>query len=293
MELNVTRESVCTCQEVFSGTSEQPIDLDIALPDYCPDISRMLKCQAVPQITARSLTGERLTVEGSTIIRVFYADEEGRLRCCELSSAFSSEFDLKTTPQQPVVFTDIRVDFVNCRAVTRRRIDLHCAFTVTAHVWGEQRQELLTGLQGSGVHTRTVPIPVSNHLASVQQPIVLTEEFMPESGRAAPESILRFSAQGRVTDSRAVAGKMMIKGEMEVQVLYETDAAQGETDTAVFTLPFSQIVDMDGLDGDAVCSARLEVLSVQVRLESGNTSAVFEAELRGVLTVTASALPTI
>ncbi len=293
MELNVTRESVCTYQEVFSGTSEQPIDLDIALPDYCPDISRMLKCQAVPQITARSLTGERLTVEGSTIIRVFYADEEGHLRCCELSSAFSSDFDLKTAPQQPVVFTDVRVDFVNCRAVTRRRIDLHCAFTVTAHVWGQQRQELLTGLQGEGVHTRTVPIPVSNHLASVQQPIVLSEAFMPESGRTAPETILRFSAQGRVTDSRVVAGKMMLKGEMEVQVLYETDSARGETDTTVFTLPFSQVVDMDGLENDAVCSARLEILSVQVRLDSSNTSPVFEAELRGVLTVTAYRMQTI
>jgi hypothetical protein len=86
---------------------------------------------------------------------------------------------------------------------------------------------------------------------------------------------------------------MMVKGEMEVQVLYETDAARGETDTAVFTLPFSQIVDIDGLDSDAVCDARLEVLSVQVQLDSSSTSAVFEAELRGVLTVTAWRMQTI
>ena len=285
MELNVTRDAVCTCQEVFTGTSEQPIDLDIALPDYCPDISRMLKCQAVPQITVRSISGDRLTVEGSTIIRVFYGDEEGHLRCCELSSAFSSEFDLKTVPQQPIVHTDVRVDFINCRAVTRRRIDLHCAFTITAHVWGQRRQELVTGIQGEGVRTRTASLPVTGHIASVQQPFVLSEEFMPESGRAAPETVLRFSAQGRVTDCRVVAGKVIVKGEAEVLVLYETDSTKGELDTAVFTVPFSQIVDMEGADGETTCSARLELLSVQVRLNSKPSGAVFEAELRGVVTV--------
>ena len=55
MELNTMRETVYTYGEVFCGTSEQPVDLDIALPDYCPDIERILRCQAVPQIASRLL----------------------------------------------------------------------------------------------------------------------------------------------------------------------------------------------------------------------------------------------
>lgn len=289
MELNAVRELVCMYREVFCGTSEQPVDLDIALPDYCPDISRILKCQAVPQVTSRSLAGERLTVEGSTIIRVFYGDEEGILRCCELSSAFSADFNLRMQPEQPAVFTDIRVDFMNCRAVTKRRVDIHCAFTVTAHVWGQQRQELLTAARGCGVHTKNMELPVCCHIATVQQPISLTEEFMPESGRAAPETILRFSAEGRVHESKAVAGKMMVKGEVQVHVLYETDAVAGAVETVSYAIPFSQILDIDGLDPECICTTRLELLSVQVQLNEMDSTngAAFEAEIRGAVCVTA------
>ena len=71
MEFENIRETLYDFRPIFNGTSEQPIDLDVSLPDYCPDISRILKCHAVPQITSRMVVGDRLTVEGSTMIRIF------------------------------------------------------------------------------------------------------------------------------------------------------------------------------------------------------------------------------
>ena len=152
MDFQTEKESFCSLRELFSGSSEQPIDLDVTLPDYCPDISRILKCQVMPQITSRQIVGDRLNVEGSSLIRLLYVDEEGKgVRNCELTSAFSATFNLKQTPEQPIVFTSVRVDFINCRAITKRRIDLHGAFTVFARVLGMQREEILTDSSGAGV----------------------------------------------------------------------------------------------------------------------------------------------
>lgn len=289
MDLELVRVPITTYREVFCGNSEQPIDLDISLPDYCPDIARILKCQVAPQITARTIVGDRLTVEGSAIIRVFYADEErGALRCCELSSAFSADFNLRTAPELPSVFTETRVDFMNCRAVTKRRVDIHCAFTITAHVYGTQRQEVLTAAHGGGVRVRSAEVPACEHVGAVQQPITVDEEFTLESGRTPPETILRFCADGRITDVRTVANRVMVKGEFCIHVLYSTDAVTGQTDTVEYTVPFSQILDMEGLDDRCRCDARLELLSMQVQLnEADGGQVAFEAELRGAVCVIA------
>lgn len=286
MDLEMTRIPIAINRPVFSGSSEQPIDLDIALPDYCPDIARILKCQAVPQVTARSLVGDRLTVEGSTILRLLYADEGGALRCCELSSAFSTDFAVRTVPEQPAVFTNVRVDFMNCRAVTKRRVDIHCAFTVTVQVWARQAVELLQGASGGDIRVQTRTVQTCTHVGTVQQPISLSAEFAPENG-AQPETILYFSAAGTLTDRKQVADKWVLKGCVQLHVLYATDARTGDTCTIGYEVPFSTIVDLEGLDDGCASDVRLEVLSVQVQLRSGEGGTVFGAEIRGAVCVTA------
>lgn len=291
MEFENIRETLYDFRPIFNGTSEQPIDLDVSLPDYCPDISRILKCHAVPQITSRMVVGDRLTVEGSTMIRIFYADEEkDALRCCELNSAFSADFSLRTVPEQYVVFTDTKVDFMNCRAVTKRRVDIHCAFTITTQVWGADPREMLVEARGDGIQIKRTMIPVCAHVAAAQQPINLSEEFLPEPGHPAPETILYFAAHGMITDIKTIGDKLMIKGEVNVHVLYETDAVNGNTDSTDYIIPFSQVMDLEGIDETCDCNVKLELLSTQVQLNevNENSQTAFEAEVRGMLCVTAT-----
>ena len=46
--MTLNREVLSASEAVYDGCQEQPIDLDISLPDYCPDIQRVLKCQVNP-----------------------------------------------------------------------------------------------------------------------------------------------------------------------------------------------------------------------------------------------------
>lgn len=289
MNFELVQEPISVYREIFNGSSEQPIDLDVSLPDYCPDISRILKCQAVPQITSRNIVGDRLTTEGSTLIRIFYADENGSLRCCELSSAFSADFYLRTAPEAPSVFTDIQVNFMNCRAVTKRRVDIHCAFTIQARVWGVQQQTFLTAANGCGIRLKTVKVPACTHIATVQQPLSISEEFTLDHEHALPETILRFSADGTISDIKTIAGKIIAKGNLKINVLYETDALNGQTDSVSYTLPFSQVIDLNGMEEDCTCNVQLEILSAQVHLhELEGRGAAFEAEIHGALCATAT-----
>ena len=44
MEQKCLKTSVYVNDVIFSGSCEQAIDVDFTLPDFCPDIERVLKC---------------------------------------------------------------------------------------------------------------------------------------------------------------------------------------------------------------------------------------------------------
>ena len=65
MELKLNRETVPAAEVIFDGVQEQSVELDYILPDYCPDIFRLIRCDTSPVITEWSVNGDRLTYERS------------------------------------------------------------------------------------------------------------------------------------------------------------------------------------------------------------------------------------
>ena len=60
MEYKLQKEKCDICEKIFEGASEQPVDLDLSLPDYCPDVERILKCRICPGITSKILLATAL-----------------------------------------------------------------------------------------------------------------------------------------------------------------------------------------------------------------------------------------
>ena len=48
MEYKLKKDRIAVCEIAFDSFTELPIESDLLLPDYCPDIVKVLKCQARP-----------------------------------------------------------------------------------------------------------------------------------------------------------------------------------------------------------------------------------------------------
>ena len=71
---------------VLDTVAEQLADVDLTLPDYCPDIEKILKCTLIPKLQSKSLSGGQLRVDGSCVVNVLYVESTGKtIRCCEQS----------------------------------------------------------------------------------------------------------------------------------------------------------------------------------------------------------------
>ena len=84
MEFNQENRSFCTPSAVLDTVAEQLADVDLTLPDYCPDIEKILKCTLTPKIQSRTLSGGQLQIDGFCTVNVMYVESiKKSVRCCE------------------------------------------------------------------------------------------------------------------------------------------------------------------------------------------------------------------
>ena len=67
MECNVTKQAVSVNDIVYDGAVEQSLECDIVLPDYCPDIVKILKCELSCAVTSAQPEGPVLQLEGLAV----------------------------------------------------------------------------------------------------------------------------------------------------------------------------------------------------------------------------------
>ncbi len=270
MDYMLDREAMAVGEVIFDGCQEQPVDLNISLPDYCPDIQRILKCQIYPKIGSRSVSGDRLILEGGFTVKVFYLDPEGtRIRFCDSTDTFSAEIALKQTAENAKIEAFPRVEYINCRATSPRRLDIHGAFSVCAKVTAQGRSEVVSNIVGSDVEQQKKTMKVNNLAGFCQQQFSVDEILELGDGKPSADSILRTDAFAVLQDFKVSAGKLMIKGEVCVKFLYDgTDENSSEPEAVEFTIPFNQMLDCTGVTENSLCDIRLEVVGIDAQIKN-------------------------
>ena len=75
-ELIKQTDSVYMTETLFDGQAEQGVELDHVLPDYYPEIFKIIKCITTPRIVSCSVNGDKLNYDISVSVRVLYCAEE-------------------------------------------------------------------------------------------------------------------------------------------------------------------------------------------------------------------------
>ncbi|MEE0957193.1 MAG: DUF3794 domain-containing protein [Ruminococcus sp.] len=267
MELLQESRAVCLPQAVLDTVAEQLADVDVTLPDYCPDIEKILKCTLTPKIQNRALSGGQLQIEGCCVVNVMYLEGEKKtVRCCEQNVNWSQSFAVRDTPENCVILTKTKSEYINCRALSPRRLVIHGAFSLYAKVIAPKKITLYTP-EDQDLELCRQPITCSALCSLCQEQFTVSEEIA-AGDKPAVESLLYSSVDASVTDVKAITGKLMLNGEISVRMFYLTDVETGQTAKTEYVVPFSQVLDCEGAEEESKNMIDCEVLSYDIRLKN-------------------------
>ena len=266
MEFRLNREAVPAEEIIYSGVQEQGVELDYILPDYYPDIVRLVRCDVIPVVSDWSVSGDRLTYELRCEIRLLYCGEDGsELRCVTQKQDYSKTVELGRSTDSPEVTLAAKSDHINFRAVNKRRLDVRGAVSVRISVRGERSQEVVSDAFGMNIQLKKAPVRFAANRLSAEKTVQLSEEVALSAAQPPVIDIVYRTCSAGECEMKTVSGKLLAKGEIKADILYScSSGGSSSLEPMSFTIPYSQILDMEGLDDTYECIVRAEVISCEL-----------------------------
>lgn len=272
----------------FCDSLEQAVDVDFTLPDYCPDISKIFKCHAVPRIVSKSVNGNTVTVDGNVIITVLYCDKDGKFCSYEYQYPFSKNVDISNDITGANVFCRVKCDYINCRAVTGRKVDIHGAVTVFLKVFKRNCNEVVCDIDDCNVELNRISAPATSPMGYAEKYLLIEEEIRIGTGQPAIESILKVNSAACVKETKIINDKVVAKGELTVCVLYCPEG-KGTPQAVKTVIGYSQIVDVDGITDNCECECKAEISSIEIKPKATSNGEIRCFALSGKILLTCEA----
>lgn len=265
MDFRINRETVPVSENVFDGVQEQGVEMDYILPDYYPDIFRLVRCEATPVITGYSISGDKLSYELRCDIKILYCSEGGSaLQCVTQRQNFSKTVELGRTGENFTARLTPKTDHINFRAVNKRRLDLRGAVSVKISVTGETAQEVISDAFGMNIQIKKTPVRFASKKITAEKTLQLSEEIEVPVTQPPVISIINTRCIVPECEKKMISGKLLAKGSAELKLLYSCEKDGGAVEPISFSMPFSQIIDIDGIDDTFDCTVTPEVVSCDI-----------------------------
>ncbi|NLZ46248.1 MAG: DUF3794 domain-containing protein, partial [Clostridiales bacterium] len=298
MDFKVNRETFTTSEVVLDTSFEQAVELDHILPDYYPDIFKILKCRIMPRIVSHSIIGDdvsqsgtkKLTFELVACVKVWYqSDNLKGISCIEQKMNFTKTVELAGNCENPLINICPKTDYVNCRVINQRRLDIRGAVSTKVKIVGEKKQSIIVDAFGGNVQLKKSFVTFPSKRLIAAKRITVIEEL--ELGVAKPPilSVIKSDCIISSSEQKVIANKLVTKGEAHINMLYTCNKDEGEGIEAMqFSIPFSQIIDIEGIDEHFEAFVDISSVSCDIMTKGVGETGEFECEL--VLLVNCTAL---
>ncbi len=278
MDCNVTKNNIYSCKTVYENFSEEKIDFDIVIPDYCAAAAKILKCEVQPAVSSKTVNGDRLITEGICTVTVMYADElTGAVKSVTETAPFSQNQALKEQLDVYRIKLKLRVSNVSCRLQNSRRISVKAIVGVASKVMGNVGMSVIDSVDDCDIETLFETAELCTYSGGGETDMRISGEI------AVSEQVLDvIKCDGciTVTDVKVIKDKVIIKGEAAVSCLYTVGEMIGDFDSVQSIIPFNEIIDVEGAEENSIGDAECEI--VGLRCEIGDMVMNVEIEARAV-----------
>lgn len=256
MELRILRDTLSAAGSCCTVKSEIPIETEILISDYLPQVFKIVKCFAKLVVLQKQLQSGRLNLEGYLRCIVYYQGEDGQGLCqTEQKLPFSKAVELPAMEYSTYsAVVGGETEFLNCRAVNQRRIEVRGAYELSASVYTQLQQETVIDVMGGGAQQKRTALAGVRCVASVDKLINAEGEFR---FHQPPAAVLDVTGAANLRELRLISGKAVLKGEIQAELAYRTGEERTLRSQQV-AVPFHHILDVDGLTEECNCFATLE-----------------------------------
>ncbi len=239
------------------------------VPDYCPDIARIIDTEGKVYLHSRELRDGKAEISGTVRVTVLYTpDGESGVRTLDFAMPFAAESDAKAMPECVLLVADTEPELLETRALNPRKVFTRCRLVTRLTGYRRGETEFCTDAETDAAlcvekrrevqHTTAL-----THIA--EKDFTFSDELDLSPGREGAAEILSSRVSVCVTETKVVGSKLILKGIFTVCLLYRS--LEGKCCSTSGELPFSQIMEVDGATEGCVASVRVQLTGTDIQVD--------------------------
>ena len=175
-------------------TIEQPIETELLIPEYCPDIIKILKCDVKNRVLAKRLKDQVLELELCAEITIFYCGEDN-----VISSVLTKYNYSKTIENKSFINNSFNVSVTNnnfnCRQTAARRVDVKGSVNINISINSFEAKEILFNIDREDVEQLKCNYETTSTIFTGEKQIIVEDELLLSSDKPDINYILRQNAK--------------------------------------------------------------------------------------------------
>lgn len=251
MELEFHEERLRFLAQTRCGRLCQELTAEMTVPETMPEIARVVDCFGTVTVQNRSVDSGSVSVGGGIQAGVLYVPEgaEGELQRIDVYLPFTATRKLPA-PEGSVLFCrawlrSVEARFINARKVLVRANLCSELKLLSPSEWAMHRLDRAP----AGLECRQNVYPMCLPVCTAEKELQIADELLMPETCVAADSLLKWTADAVITDSKVVGDKAVFKGELRLRVLCRDEA--GSVGAWAGAVPFSQYAELSCEPGEA------------------------------------------
>ena len=234
------RISVPICEK----TTVTELSDDFTLPDYRPEIRRLLKISAILPPPSSYVSPSAAEFSGDVIYNVLYVGGDGKLNSVELTAVYEADAELERSDDGGAVSAvdEVEAENVTGRVVAPRKLNIRCRLRHTVRAEEEQSLEVDMIGEGDGENImRLTDTGVSCVRICGEDDSFEIEENLSLPGDA---RVICGEAVPLIGDCELKNGEVSCRGALYLKVLYDIEG--GSPSLLEKKIPFEAAIPING-----------------------------------------------
>lgn len=247
--------------------STTELSSDFTLPDYLPEIRKMLKISSRISPLSRYIGGNNAEFSGRIDYELLYCDSDGRLNSALVGNDFSFDVTLDIPPEIDInagieALAETETDMLHCRVLAPRKINIKCRLQSNVRAYGNTVTDAEVTSSGN---TERLNMPISccrvgRFMSEIYE---IGDEVIPEmpadNMAAKPISctanviLSEYSASDEIINCRGEIALKLLCEYVSNEITEEGNSTASTVGVIWRKVPFSAQIEASGISADCEC----------------------------------------
>lgn len=269
MQLNKIK--LHSCMKFASAQSQITLDDDYNVPDYRPDIVKVLKEKGELHFEEVKAAAGAAWLKGRLVFKVLYRSdqENGKISCLKGEIPFQEKLNMDGVQEYDVIQASGEIEDLTIGVIHSRKISVRAVILLNAEEQREKDEELCVGLEEEcGCEQRYRSTKVLQLLCRKHDQCRQKTEITLPSSKPNVQEILWKSLEIRNMDTKMGQDGIKIGGEILVSVLYQEEEEAGRVQWYETVIPLDCGVECDaGAESDSIYKVKVEPVSKELEVK--------------------------